>query len=184
MAAKDNEMDKIGSEGGFKDLGAMATTMTKLMAKIQNMEKNMGDDDESTELMLKEMLGEVEEVTKTVQKQVASISNSIEEDPNISRDEKAKYQSLTKNIGQLTSALNSMENNPEKAEQKLNEVMGYFNKDMKSLSGDNDDMLDSDSDERITRLEGKVSRLDEKMDRLMSIVQKMSKKMKDVLEKV
>lgn len=182
MAIKNSGKDKTGEEGGLKDFSTMATMMTGLMSKIQNMEKNIDNDGQDSELMLKEMLSEVEGITRAVEGQVKDISNSIDENENIPQGEKDRYRSLTQNIGQLTKVLSTMDSDPEKSEKTLNDVMGYFKKDINTLSGDNDDIFQSDNENRISRLEAKVSRLDQKLDKLMDIVGKLSKKLQRAIE--
>jgi phage host-nuclease inhibitor protein Gam len=163
MDKKNKSIAKISNDNDFSDIGSIMQKMQKMMTKMNDVE-NLNEEDAAS--ALQEMLSEVENVTKTVEKQVSSIAKNIQDDPNVSDQDKNKYLGLTKNLGKLTSALKDVDSNPEKAEKTLNGLMGVLKKDMSSLTEseeDSDSVKIEDMDHRISKIERKLGKLEEIM---------------------
>ena len=160
-----------------KDNNSVSDTsdMNALMSKMQNMMKKMDNiddmDEDEAEGMLQTMLGEVNNVTKSVQGQFKNLTKQLMDNPDIPESEKKKYLGLEKNLGQLTNALSKGDTNPEEMEKTLNSLMGNLKDTMKDL---NEDEEESDFSE----LEERFDRLEVRFDKLENIVRKIAEKLK------
>ena len=177
MDKKNKDIAKVSNDNDFGDIGNIMQKMQKMMTKMNDFE-NL--DEEEAANALQEMLSEVENVTKTVEKQVSSIAKNIQDDPNVSDQDKNKYLGLTKNLGKLTSALKDVDSNPEKAEKTLNGLMGTLKKDMSGLIGSESEEKDSDSGsmrDEIEDMDRRISKMERKLDKLEEIMKEIARRL-------
>ena len=159
--------------------GDSPSDLNKLMLKMQNMMTKMDNidtmDEDKADDMLQTMLGEVNNVTKSVQGQFRNLTQQLMNNPEIPEAEKQKYLGLEQNLGQLTNALSKGNSNPAEMEKTLNSLMGNLKSTMKDLNKDEEE---DEGESGYADLEERVERLEERFAKLENIVRKIAEKLK------